>query len=214
MYTYTKIETPFIRDMSGTKKLIEGEFRSEAVKFLSNNQWFFSEKTDGCNTGIFWDGYKVHYQGRTERANIPAHLMNRLIEIFGTNEAEEMFEQMFGEKEVVLFGEGYGAKIQKGGGNYIPDGCDFILFDVYIPSSDTWLLWNDMISVADAFNIKHVPLVMTGTIQDAIDYVKTKPVSRINPNHEMEGLVGKPLVDFYDRNHKRVIVKIKVKDFT
>lgn len=36
MYTYTKIETPFIRDMSGTKKLIEGEFRSEAVKFLSN----------------------------------------------------------------------------------------------------------------------------------------------------------------------------------
>lgn len=121
---------------------------------------------------------------------------------------------MFGEKEVVLFGEGYGAKIQKGGGNYIPDGCDFILFDVYIPSSDTWLQWDDMTSVADAFNIKHVPLVMTGAIQDAIDYVKTKPVSHINPNHEMEGLVGKPLVDLYDRNHKRVMVKIKVRDFT
>ena len=214
MYKYTKIETPFKRDMDGTKKLIEGDFRNDVLEFLKDSKFIFSEKVDGCCLGIFWDGYRVNYQGRTERANIPAHLMNRLIEIFGTNEAEEMFEQMFGEKEVVLFGEGYGAKIQKGGGNYIPDGCDFILFDVYIPSSDTWLQWDDMTSVADAFNIKHVPLVMTGTIQEAIDYVKTKPVSHINPNHEMEGLVGKPLVDLYDRNHKRVMVKIKVKDFT
>lgn len=214
MYTYTKIETPFKRDIDGTKKLIEGDFRSEAVDYLSRNQWFFSEKIDGCCLGIYWDGYRVNYQGRTERANIPTHLMNRLIEIFGTNEAEEMLEQMFGEREVVLFGEGYGAKIQKGGGNYIPDGCDFILFDVYIPSSDTWLQWDDMTSVADAFNIKHVPLIMTGTIQEAIDFIKTKPVSHINHNHEMEGLVGKPIVDLYDRNHKRVMVKIKVKDFT
>lgn len=214
MYKYTKIETPFKRDMDGTKKLIEGDFRNDAIEFLKDNKFIFSEKVDGCCLGIFWDGYRVNYQGRTERANIPAHLMNRLIEIFGTNEAEELFEQMFGEKEVVLFGEGYGAKIQKGGGNYIPDGCDFILFDVYIPSSDTWLKWDDMVIIADAFNIKHVPLIMTGTIQEAIDFVKTKPVSHINPNHEMEGLVGKPLVDLYDRNHKRVMVKIKVKDFT
>lgn len=214
MYKYTKIETPFKRDMDGTKKLIEGDFRSEAVDYLSRNQWFFSEKIDGCCLGIYWDGYRVNYQGRTERANIPTHLMNRLIEIFGTNEAEEMFEQMFGDREVVLFGEGYGAKIQKGGGNYIPDGCDFILFDVYFPSSDTWLQWNDMASVADAFGINRVPLIMTGTIQEAVDYVKTKPVSHINPNHEMEGLVGKPLIDFYDRNHNRVMVKIKVRDFT
>lgn len=214
MYTYTKIETPFKRDIDGTKKLIDGDFRNDAVAYLSNNQWYFCEKVDGANTGIYWDGHKVNYQGRTERAQIPAHLTNKLIEIFGTNEAEELFEQMFGEKEVVLFGEGYGAKIQKGGGDYIPDGCDFMLFDVYIPSSDTWLQRGDMVIIADAFNIKYVPHIMTGTIQEAIDFVKTKPVSHINPNHEMEGLVGKPLVDFYDRNHKRVMVKIKVKDFT
>ena len=48
MYKYTKIETPFKRDMDGTKKLIEGDFRSEAVDYLSRNQWFFSEKVDGC----------------------------------------------------------------------------------------------------------------------------------------------------------------------
>lgn len=166
-----------------------------------------------CNIGIFWDGHKVNYHGRTERAQIPAHLMNRLIEIFGTNEAEEMFEQLFGEKEVVLFGEGYGAKIQKGGGNYIPDGCDFILFDVYMVGSDTWLKYQDIQDIAKAFGIKTVPLVMIGTINDAIEFIKTRPRSRINPNHEMEGVVGKPIIDLYDRQHNRIITKIKVCDF-
>ena len=214
MKTYTKIETVFNRDVSGTKKLIEGDYRSEAVEFLKDAQWRFTEKTDGMNVGIVWDGHRVSYQGRTERAQIPAHLMNRLIELFGSNEVEELFEQTFGEKQVVLFGEGYGAKIQKGGGNYISDGCDFILFDVYMVDSDTWLKHDGIESVAKMFGIKSVPVALIGTINDAVEYIKTKPVSLINEAHEMEGVVGKPLVDFYDRGHNRLIVKIKVCDFT
>ena len=213
MNAYTKIETVYKRDIDGTKKLIEGDFRSEAVEYLKDNEWIFSEKADGCNTGIFWDGHKVAYQGRTERAQIPAHLTNKLISIFGTDEAEEMFEQTFGEKQVVLFGEGYGAKIQKGGGNYIPDGCDFILFDVYMPDSDTWLKRDGIEDIAKRFGIKVVPVVMTGTIEQAVEFIKTQPRPLINPAHEMEGVVGRPMVDFYDRNHDRLIVKIKVKDF-
>lgn len=166
-----------------------------------------------CNIGVAWDGHKVAYQGRTERAQIPAHLTNKLISIFGTDEAEEMFEQTFGEKQVVLFGEGYGAKIQKGGGNYISDGCDFILFDVYMPDSDTWLKRDGIEDIAKRFGIKAVPVVMTGTIEQAVEFIKTQPRSLINPLHEMEGVVGKPKVDFYDRSHNRLIVKIKVKDF-
>ena len=213
MYKYTKIETVFERDMNGSKKLIEGNYRNEAVEFLKDHMWYFTEKVDGTNIGIYWDGHKINYQGRTERAQIPANLMNKLIETFGSNETEELFEQMFGEKEAVLFGEGYGAKIQKGGGNYISDGCDFILFDVYIPMSDTWLTRDGIINVAKAFGIKYVPIICIGTIQEAVDYIKTKPASLINPNHEMEGVVGKPLVDMYDRNYKRIIVKIKSNDF-
>jgi len=92
MNAYTKIETVYKRDIDGTKKLIEGDFRNEAVEFLKDKDWIFTEKVDGTNIGIVWDGHKVSYQGRTERAQIPAHLMNKLISIFGTNEAEEMFE--------------------------------------------------------------------------------------------------------------------------
>lgn len=213
MNKYTKIETVFTRDVLGTKKLIEGDYRNEAVEFLKDAQWRFSEKVDGTNVGIVWDGHKVSYQGRTERAQIPAHLMNRLIELFSSNEAEELFEQTFGEKQVVLFGEGYGAKIQKGGGNYISDGCDFILFDVYMVDSDTWLKHDGIEVVAKMFGIKSVPVALIGTINDAVEYVKTRPVSLINEAHEMEGVVGKPLVDFYDRGHNRLIVKVKVCDF-
>lgn len=40
MNEYHKIETLFERDVNGTKKLIEGKFRNEAVEFLANNTWF------------------------------------------------------------------------------------------------------------------------------------------------------------------------------
>lgn len=213
MNAYTKIETVYKRDIDGTKKLIEGNFRNEAVEFLKDKDWIFTEKVDGTNIGIVWDGHKVSYQGRTERAQIPAHLTNKLISIFGTNEAEEMFEQTFGEKNVVLFGEGYGAKIQKGGGNYIPDDCGFILFDVYMADSDTWLKRGSAYEVAMAFGVPIVPVVMVGTIEKAVDFIKGQPKSLINSAHEMEGVVGRPVVDFYDRNHDRLIVKIKVRDF-
>lgn len=37
MIEYHKIETLFERDTNGTKKLIEGTFRNDAVKYLANN---------------------------------------------------------------------------------------------------------------------------------------------------------------------------------
>lgn len=211
MNEYTKIETIFERDMEGSKKLIEGKFRNETVEFLKDNQWICTEKVDGTNIGIVWDGHKVSYQGRTERAQIPAHLMNKLIEMFGGEINEELFEQKFGEMPVVLFGEGYGAKIQKGGGNYRSD-VSFILFDVYLPEQNLWLKRDALEDIAKTFGIDAVPIVLTGTLQEAVDFVKQKPKSTIGAA-DMEGLVCKPAVDMLDRMGRRVIVKVKVRDF-
>lgn len=36
MKEYLKIETPFERDMNGSKKLIEGKWRNETVEFLKD----------------------------------------------------------------------------------------------------------------------------------------------------------------------------------
>lgn len=78
MTEYHKIETLFERDINGTKKLIEGAFRNDAVKYLANNDWYFTEKIDGTNIRIHWDGHRVEFAGRTDRAQIPKSLMDYL----------------------------------------------------------------------------------------------------------------------------------------
>lgn len=205
---YEKIETVFVRDEK-TKKLNENIYRNETVEFLKDIDWEFTEKIDGTNIRIYWDGHKVSYFGRTEKAQIPSQLMNRLIELFGGNTNEEMFEQKFGDMSVMLIGEGYGAKIQKGGGDYREDN-DFILFDVCI--NDNYLSRENVKDIANYFNIDVVPTIMVGKLQEGIDYVKTEPSSKIG-KAKSEGLVARPLVELRDRCGKRVIVKIKVCDF-
>lgn len=211
MKEYTKIETLYNRDVEGTKKLIEGSFRNETVEYLKDNVWEFTEKIDGTNIRIYWDGHKVSYGGRTEAAQIPVFILNKLIELFGGNENEELFEQKFGEKPVILFGEGYGPKIQKGGGNYRKD-VSFILFDVYFPNQDLWLKRDAIEDIAKTFNIDVVPIVLEGTLQDGVNFVKTFPKSTFGTAN-MEGIVGKPKVDLLTRCGSRCIVKIKCKDF-
>lgn len=213
MKEYHKIETLFKRDMEGTKKLIPDAYCDEAVEFLKNVNWVWTEKVDGTNTRVHWDGHSVSFGGRTDNADIPAPLMNRLNELFGGEESAQIFEQLFGEKEVTLYGEGYGAKIQNGG-NYVEDGksVDFILFDVMI--GDMFLKRDAIVEIAAAFGIFAVPVVWEGNISSAVDYIKLHPMSMLgNHMHEMEGIVGKPEVELKDRRGRRIIVKIKYKDF-
>ena len=209
MIEYNKIETLWQRDMEGTKKLIEGVFRNPTVEFLKDNVWQFTEKVDGTNISVCWDGHNIEFHGRTDAAQIPSHLANYLINTFKTDEVEQIFEQKFGETPVILFGEGYGPKIQKGGGKYRND-VSFILFDVLI--SGNYQSRESVEDIAKAFGIDVVPVILEGTIQDGVDFVKTNPKSTMG-TADMEGLVGRPKVEMRDRCGKRVIVKIKVKDF-
>lgn len=208
MIEYNKIDTLYKRDMEGTKKLLEGDFRNPAVEFLKDNIWQFTEKVDGTNIRVYWDGHKVQFGGRTERAQIPAHLVNYLNSVFGTNEAEQIFEEKFGETEVILFGEGYGPKIQNGGA-YRND-VSFIMFDVLIAGN--YQPRESVEDIAKAFNVDIVPIIFEGTIQEGVDFVKTHPDSTMG-TAKMEGLVGRPKVEMRDRCGKRVIVKIKWEDF-
>lgn len=210
MIEYLKIETIFNRDMEGTKKLIEDSWRNQTVEFLANCPWVCTEKIDGTNIGIVWDGHKVSFQGRTEKAQIPKHLLEKLNELFGSNEVEELFEQKFGEMQVILFGEGYGVKIQNGG-LYRQD-VSFILFDVYLPEKELWLERENVEDIAKAFGIEIVPIIFEGTLYQAVDFVKSKPKSTIGVA-DMEGLVCRPKVELHDRQNKRLIVKVKACDF-
>ena len=210
MIEYVKIEIPFIRAEDGSKKLIEGQYINETVRYLKDAIWEFTEKNDGTNISIVWDGHKVEFHGRTERAQIPSHLVNKLNEMFGGEANEEMFEQLFGDTPMILYGEGYGYKIQNGGA--YRDDVSFILFDVYQPTKDIWLKREAVESIAKQLDIEVVPMIMRGTIDDAVRFVKAKPMSTIG-TAPMEGVVGRPIVELKDRLGKRVIVKVKVRDF-
>lgn len=211
MRTYEKIETIFNRDTTGTKKLILGDFRNETVEFLKDAERVFTEKIDGTNIRIYWDGHKVEFGGRTDNAEIPRPLLDSLNKIFGTTETEELFEQIFGEKNVILFGEGYGGRIQGVGNEYRPDES-FILFDVLIGENYQTREWVE--KTAQMFGIKAVPVLFTGPLQAGIDYVCGHPKSVVAMKDTyMEGVVARPKVELKDRCGRRVIVKIKWKDF-
>ena len=111
---------------------------TEICEQLKNLKWIGTEKVDGTNIRIYWDGHNIQIAGRTNKAQIPIHLMEYLSNVFLTQEMEYVFEQMFGDKEVYLFGEGYGYKIQKDGELYFEDRktVGFILFDVNINGYD------------------------------------------------------------------------------
>lgn len=208
MKQYEKIETVFCRDTNGTKRLILNNYRNPTIAYLKDNMWLFTEKVDGTNIRVHWDGHKVEFGGRTDKAQIPGPLLNKLNEMFATNEAEELFEQTWGDKDVILFGEGYGPKIQNGG-DYRSD-VSFILFDVLVGDNYQEREWVE--KTAQMFNIDVVPIVLTGTIQDGIDYVMKHPQSTMG-TAMMEGVVGRPMIELRDRRGERVIVKIKWEDF-
>lgn len=210
MREYHKIETVFERDTTGSKKLVVGKFRNETVKFLSELPWVWTEKVNGTNIRVFWDGHTVAFGGRTDNAQIPSDLVNYLNTTFCTPEVEELFEQKFGEQEVILYGEGYGKKIQKVGSLYRND-VSFILFDVQV--GHVWLRRDSVEDIANTFDIDVVPIVGTGTIREAIEFVKSTTQSTLNCKAPLEGVVARPEVEMLDRMGRRVIVKIKARDF-
>ena len=208
MKEYHKIETLYERATDGTKMLIPGKWRNETVEFLKNNLWHFTEKIDGTNIRVHWDGHKVSFGGRTDKAQIPAKLFTYLMDKFGGDEVEQLFEQKFGENEVTLYGEGYGAGIQSGGA-YRSD-VSFILFDVLI--GDIWLTRESVLDIAGAFDIDVVPYMGVGDLEDAIGIVRETSQSCIG-TAPLEGIVARPDVEVRDRMGRRVIVKIKRRDF-
>jgi len=213
MKEYIKIETLFNRDISGTKKLIEGSFRNPTVEFLKDNKWQWTEKVDGTNIRVHWDGHVVSFAGRTNNAQIPAPLINKLNEYFGGETNAQLFEQTFGEREVTIYGEGYGAKIQTGG-DYVEDGksVNFIMFDLMI--GDNYQDRESVCRCAETFGVDVVPVVGEGTLEEAVAYVKSHPMSHLGRKiKEMEGVVCRPIIELNDRCHNRVIVKIKWEDF-
>ena len=208
MEQYHKIQTVYKRDPeTKSKTLIEGAFSLPAFEYLKNNEWVFTEKVDGTNIRVMFDGQLVTFGGKTDRAQIPTDLFNRLNERFFSH--TDLLREVFDSPEVCLYGEGYGAKIQKGGGNYRQDQ-DFVLFDVKI--GEWWLQRSDVEGIAQKLGLDVVPIIAQGTLLDMIGFARQGFLSAWG-DFRAEGIVARPSVELKSRNGSRIITKIKYKDF-
>ena len=230
---YQKIATPFKRDPQTNKLIFNAGARTQdpsldsptvftdpAIAALQySDDWFFTEKIDGTNIRVIWNGHNVESLGRTDNAQFSKSQSETLSKLFGGEDKETLFEQKFGATPAVLYGELYGAGVQKGG-DYRSD-LGFILFDVRV--NDLWLHRDDVEDVAEELGLEIVPIILGGSggsedLWGAISVVSEGLRSQIAMKHSgksiwAEGLVGTTYSGLLNRRGERVIVKVKHRDF-
>lgn len=216
MKEYHKIDSVYKRDIKG--KFLLGQWSQPEFEYLADLSWQWTEKIDGTNIRIMWQGdpldrriRTVTFGGKTDNALIPTNLVNWLKEYI----TSESFYGACLEDDICLYGEGYGAGIQKGGGLYSAEQ-KFILFDIKI--GHWWLKRDAIEDIAQKLALGVVPMVpYNPSLTEMIERVSSTgvgwmPVSSIG-TAPVEGYVGTPLVPLFNRKGERIVTKVKYKDF-
>lgn len=226
---YPKIDTLFERDKL-TFKVIPGEYKDEIYKLVKSWEW--TEKIDGTNIRIMYadssesrsyqftdnekntsqvifnlSSPKLSYGGKTDNAEIPKGVIKYLDEIMSIDKLTELF----GEKPVTIYGEGYGPKIQSGGG--YSSRQQFIAFDICVGET-YWLKHSDVEEICGKIGLDVVPSFGTMDIYEAVEMIKAGFKSRLGDGSmDAEGLIGRPPIPLFDAKHRRLICKLKTCDF-
>ncbi len=213
---YPKIKSLFQRDkeFKFTTQLI-----SESLQDLQDIKWLCLEKLDGTNIRIICDfeEEKFQYLGRTDEAIIPTHLQAELDKILeGIKPEKQNFLTSFPKiKKVILYGEGFGFKIQKGG-EYLKDKVAFNLFDCYCFMAERktgfWMNDPQIKSLSQIFKLSMVPELPPLTMQEAIKKVRAGFNSHYG-TAIAEGLIIKTKHPLFNSFGMRMIFKLKTKDF-
>jgi ATP-dependent RNA circularization protein (DNA/RNA ligase family) len=202
---YHKINSIYKRNEK-TKEFLS-EYSLPEFEFLKDNIWEFTEKIDGTNVRVIWENGELRFGGKTDNAQMPMKLLEKLQSIFTKEKMQVAFSNP--EGRIILYGEGFGASIQSGG-KYIKDGVDFILFDVLI---DKWWMNREAVEdIAKKLDLKVVKVVGEGTLKEAVEMAKNGFKSEFG-DFIAEGIVLRPKVQLFSRKGDRIITKVKYKDF-
>ena len=120
---------------------------------------------------------------------------------------------------ITLYGEAYGARIQKGGGDYRKGGdISFRLFDALVVEK-YWMSWGSVVDMADMLGVKTVPLLDRGQAKtdDIVNMVregfKSVVAEEEGTPRLAEGIVARTDPYLFDNHGRRVMFKTKTKDF-
>ena len=213
MREYHKIDSIYKRGLDG--KMLFGQYSRPEFEYLKDNLWTCTEKIDGTNIRVMWkkdseDNFHFEFGGKTDNAQMVPGLISKLWEIFD-DYMKFKFTERFTE-ETCLYGEGYGKKINNGG-KYV-EGTDndygFALFDIRI--GNWWLKADDVRTIAEELVIGVVPQLGLLTLSGIEIMCANEFISRWG-DFVAEGIVAKPYVDLNDRACRRIITKLKVRDF-
>ena len=141
--------------------------------------------------------------GKTDNATLHPHLFLRCREYLDAARA-------VGLDGLTLYGEGYGAGIQKSGGNY-GSQKEFVLFDV-CSADGMWLERANVEGIAGKVGVRVGPILGTSDLHEAIAVCRNGIVSQWGP-FAAEGLVLRPAVELRNRRGERVITKLKTRDY-
>jgi hypothetical protein len=211
---YPKIETlferskeTFIVDLERLKQPIFADFTHLVV----------TEKIDGMNIRVgFTKGQEIpNIAGRTDKAALPGGLLAHILAKLPMEKRDSLFnEGADPATTITLFGEGYGAGIQRGAA--LSATKKFILFDVLIEAGEGawWMPDQTVTAFADRLGIPRVPIIGYSDLDEIVEMVKAGFQSHVAEAPCMaEGVVARPRHVLYDANKKRLILKLKTKDF-
>lgn len=230
MHYYQKILAPFKRETSKSQFVNESLWSKPEFEMLKNCEWVWTAKADGTSIKLYWNGDKVQFFGHTDKSQLSKLTLDYLNKTFGTSEAESVFEGLYGSNEVNVYGEFCSKEMNEDYGH--PDGI-FYVFDVQNATSGKWWDRNSVEKFAESFNIDAVPIMLKGTIADAVEYVKAinatwnkyfkseiyqiskcfKLYCPFSNNAKLEGLVGRLPYELLDANGERIITKVKCRDY-
>lgn len=201
---YHKIQSVYKRDpATKNKRFLIGEFSTLEFRMLENIQWIGTEKVDGTNIRLYPDG---RICGKTDSSQLHPGLEEYLKPI------SERLKKLDLPSNSVLYGEGYGAKIQNGE-HYLSDRQGFVLFDAWVDGN--FQSRKSVAAMGIILDVPVCPILSFNTLPGWALAIATGQYreSLLHPGAKNEGVVLRPTVELKTRTGERVISKLKFKDF-